>query len=177
MTQLVNIVQISKSCDQTDNGTQNAQRRRIRARLREHRTSLGVTLLHDRELGIQNITDKIRIHTVDDHAKTRAEERILNLLCLALKREDTLTTCNLRQLDELLHEPPFLLHLRNLTSLLDQVEKISQLLHVKPNEQTRERSANDDEERSRIIERRQRRPFQDHANKDRDKPHENPDDR
>ena len=135
-----------------------------------------MALLHDRQLCIQNIAYEVRVHAVDDHAQTRAEERILNLLRLALKGKDALTARNLRQLDELLHELPLFLKLRNLAGLLDQVDEISQLLHAKTNEQARERTANDDEERRRIIERRERCSLQDHADKDRDDPHDKPDD-
>ena len=95
MTELVDIVQVSKSRDQTDNRAQNAKCRCIRARLREHRTPLGVALLHDRQLCVQHIADEIRVHSIDDHAQPRAEERILNLLRLAFKCENSLTARDL----------------------------------------------------------------------------------
>ena len=135
-----------------------------------------MTLLHDRQLRIENIANEVRIHAVDDHAETRAEERILDLLRLALEGEDTLTARNLRQLDELLHKLPLLLELRDLTGFLDQFGKVSQLFHPKSDEQTRKRAADDDQERRRVVECRQRCSLQNHTNKDRDHAHDKPDD-
>ena len=50
-----------------------------------------MAFLHDGNLSVENVADEVRIHAVDDHAETRAEERILDLLCLALKCKDALT--------------------------------------------------------------------------------------
>ena len=135
MTEFINIVQIAQSCNQTDNSAQNAQCRRIGTCLGEHRASLRVALLHDRQLRVEDITNELRIHTVDDHIQARAKERILDLPDLVLQSQQALTTGDLGQLDKQLKQFCLLLQGLSPERHLDQIGEILQLFHLKTNEQ------------------------------------------
>ena len=110
-----------------------------------------MTLLHDRNLSVENVADKVRIHAVDDHAKPRFEERIGDVLDAALQCQDTFTTRNLRKLDKKLQKLTLLMRRRRLESHLDQLRQHLHLIHAESREKTGKRAEDDDHECRRIV--------------------------
>ena len=59
-----------------------------------------MTCLHDGNLRIQHIADKFLLHAVNYHAEAVAEERVVNLLNLALQCQQAFAACQLGKLNK-----------------------------------------------------------------------------
>ena len=77
----------------------------------------------------------MNIIAIDDHAETGTEERVFDLLHLALKGKDTFTARDLGQLDKELQKRSLLMNRRLFERHADQLRERLQLIHLERDEQ------------------------------------------
>ena len=176
MAELVDIIEVAECCNQADDGAQNAQRRRVRTSLRQHRAAERMAFLHDRELRVEDVADEVRVHAVDDHAEARAEERVVDIRDLVLEGQDAFAAGNLRQLDEEPEQFALVMAVRLVERHLDDFRQRLELRHAEAREQAGNRADDDDEECGRVIECGKRRALQDHADENGDESQDHADD-